>query len=130
MDLKDKWRNMLREAANPLAVRRRATADTAGLPPSARSLPSQMHFRGAPPAGAPRRHVTWTPQEEALLCRGVKEFGAGHWTDMLQQLNGFHESRTCAPAPPHSPARAPAGGGGCRRLLRSGARRSSSGGVA
>ena len=50
-----------------------------------------IHFRKA--AGGVRKRAKWSPEEMALLERGIKECGT-HWTQILLGYNGFNHCRT------------------------------------
>jgi hypothetical protein len=62
-----------------------------GITGGSASASDSIHFRKA--AGGVRKRAKWSPEEMALLERGIKECGT-HWTKILLGYNGFNHCRT------------------------------------
>ena len=62
-----------------------------GAPAASNEHYNSIHFRKS--AGPSRKRAKWSPEEMALLERGIKECGT-HWTKILLGYNGFNHCRT------------------------------------
>ncbi len=62
-----------------------------GAPEASNEHYNSIHFRKS--ADPSRKRAKWSPEEMALLERGIKECGT-HWTKILLGYNGFNDCRT------------------------------------
>jgi hypothetical protein len=68
-----------------------AGGSAGGAPAASNEHYNSIHFRKS--ADPSRKRAKWSPEEMALLERGIKECGT-HWTKILLGYNGFNDCRT------------------------------------